>query len=94
MDVIEKIQNAVPAESIAWISIGTLRFSRELKKCIESRFKSNTILDGEFLLDFDGKMRYPKALRKQVYETLAPALKKAFPETYVYLCMEEPNLQI
>lgn len=94
LSVIEKIKNTVPAESIAWISIGTLRFSRELKKCIESRFKSNTILDGEFLLDFDGKMRYPKALRKQVYETLAPALKKAFPGTYVYLCMEEPDLQI
>lgn len=94
LSVIEKIKNAVPSESIAWISVGTLRFSRELKKCIESRFKNNTILDGEFLLDFDGKMRYPKALRKQVYETLAPALKKAFPETYVYLCMEEPDLQI
>ncbi len=94
LKVIEEIKNTVPAESIAWISIGTLRFSRELKKCIESRFKDNKILDGEFLLDFDGKMRYPKTLRKEVYQTFGPALKKAFPQTYVYLCMEEADLQI
>ena len=94
LSVIDKIKNAVPPQSIAWISVGTLRFSRELKKCIESRFKNNTILDEEFLLDFDGKMRYPKAIREQIYKTLAPALKKAFPHTYIYLCMEEPDLQI
>lgn len=91
--VIEQIKNTVPQESIAWISMGTLRFSRELKKCIESRFKNNFILDGEFLLDFDGKMRYPQQLRKQVYQTLIPKLKAAFPNTYVYLCMEEAALQ-
>lgn len=92
--VIEDIKNSVKEESVAWISVGTLRFSRELKKCIESRFKNNTILDQEFLLDFDGKMRYPKQIRKEIYEYLFPKLKEAFPNTYVYLCMEEPDMQI
>ena len=91
--VIQQIKNTVPQESIAWISMGTLRFSRELKKCIENRFKNNFILDGEFLLDFDGKMRYPKQIRQQIYQTLMPELKAAFPNTYIYLCMEEASLQ-
>lgn len=91
--VIQQIKNTVPQESIAWISMGTLRFSRELKKCIENRFKNNFILDGEFLLDFDGKMRYPKQIRQQIYQTLMPKLKAAFPNTYIYLCMEEAALQ-
>lgn len=91
--VIEQIKNAVPQGSTAWISMGTLRFSRELKKCIENRFKDNFILDGEFLLDFDGKMRYPKQLRQQIYQILIPKLKAAFPNAYIYLCMEEAAIQ-
>lgn len=92
--VIEQIKSTVPQQSVAWISMGTLRFSRELKKCIECRFPCNTILDGEFVLDFDGKMRYPKEIRRQIYQTLMPKLKQAFPDTYIYLCMEEPQLHL
>ena len=92
--VIEQIKSTVPQQSVAWISMGTLRFSRELKKCIECRFKDNTILDGEFVLDFDGKMRYPKEIRKQIYQTLMPELKCAFPDTYIYLCMEEAQMHL
>ena len=59
---------------------------------IETRFVNNTILDGEFLLDFDGKMRYADAQRLEVYRFLVPLLRKAFPKTVVYLCMEDPQI--
>lgn len=75
---------------IAWISVGTLRFSRELKKQVEVRFPQNFLLDGEFLLDFDGKMRYGEAQRLEAYRFLLPLLRKTFPQTHVYLCMEDP----
>ena len=80
--------DTLPADKIAWISVGTLRFSRELKKQIETRFPTNFILDGEFLLDFDGKMRYSEEERQEVYNFLKPLLEKTFPQTVVYLCME------
>ncbi len=88
----EQIAEAVPADKVAWISVGLLRFSRELKKNIENRFPNNTILDGEFLLDFDGKMRYPESLRKEVYAYFVPLLQKLFPKTVVYVCMEKANI--
>ena len=72
--------------------MGTLRFGRELKKRIENRFPENTILDGEFLLDFDGKMRYGAAQRREVYAFLVPLLRRTFPKTRVYLCMENPQI--
>lgn len=88
----QQIAQSVPLERVAWISVGMLRFSRELKKAVENRFPENTILDGEFLLDFDGKMRYPQALRREVYEYFVPLLRKLFPHTQVYICMECPTL--
>ena len=87
-----QIAAAVPKEKVAWISVGLLRFSRELKKAVENRFPDNTILDGEFLLEFDGKMRYPEALRKEVYAYFVPLLQELFPQTTVYVCMEKPHL--
>jgi spore photoproduct lyase len=77
---------------VAWISVGLLRFSRELKKVVENRFPQNYILDGEFLLEFDGKMRYYYGLRKKVYATLVPHLQKLFPKAVVYVCMEKPHI--
>jgi spore photoproduct lyase len=86
--VIEEIENAVPKESIPWISIGTIRFNRELKKVIESRFPRNIILDEEFLLGFDGKMRYAAERRREVYDYMGALLKQKFPAAVIYMCME------
>ena len=88
----EQIAASVPLEKVAWISVGMLRFSRELKKAVENRFPQNTILDGEFLLDFDGKMRYPQPLRQEVYHYFVPLLRQLFPHTQVYVCMEKPTV--
>lgn len=87
---VEQMADTLPADKVAWISVGTLRFSRELKKQIEMRFPNNFMLDGEFLLDFDGKMRYSETQRLQVYQFLVPLLRRTFPRAYVYLCMEDP----
>lgn len=89
---VEQMADTLPADKIAWISVGTLRFSRELKKQIETRFPQNFILDGEFLLDFDGKMRYGDKQRLEVYQFLVPLLRKTFPKAHVYLCMEDPQI--
>ena len=89
---VAQMADTLPPDKVAWISVGTLRFSRELKKSIEQRFPQNTILDGEFLLDFDGKMRYSDAQRLEVYRFLVPLLQKTFPKARVYLCMEDPQI--
>ena len=88
----EQIAASVPQEKVAWISVGLLRFSRELKKVVENRFPENWILDGEFLLEFDGKMRYSEKMRQEAYEFFVPHLQKLFPQTMVYVCMEKPHI--
>ena len=65
-------------------------------KCSASPVILDELTDHEtttfFLLDFDGKMRYADAQRLEVYRFLVPLLRKAFPETVVYLCMEDPQI--
>ena len=88
-DVIARMFKAVPAASIAWISVGTLRMTRTQKKTIENRFPGNTILDAELLTDLDGKLRYAQALRLDIYSKMMAWLdEKADASTFIYLCME------
>ena len=89
---VQEMADTLPNEQVAWISVGTLRFSRELKKMMENRFPESPLLNGEFLLDFDGKMRYSDGQRIEAYRFLLPLLKKAFPKAHVYLCMEDPQV--
>lgn len=86
--VVEALAAAIEPERIAWISLGTLRFHPDLKTVIEKRFPGNTILDGELVLGFDGKLRYPDADRLRAYRIVLGALKKWSPRLPVYLCME------
>ena len=63
-----------------------------LKKIIENRFPSNRILDEEFLLGYDGKLRYSPRLRAKVYSKMKEWIQSYIPQVYLYLCMEEKEI--
>lgn len=87
--VIADIFRAVPAESIAWISIGTLRMTPAQKKTIENRFPKNTILNAELLTAEDGKLRYAHKVRLDICRKMMSLIReKAHSSTALYLCME------
>ena len=88
-NVIDLLFSRIKPWDIAWISIGTFRFKPELKPIIENRFPDNKILDGELLLGYDNKLRYPYGLRYNMYKFLLNALKRHSKKVPVYLCMEE-----
>lgn len=77
---------------IAWISIGTFRFSPSLKKIIENRFPGNKILDEELLKGYDGKLRYPYKIRLEIYQGILKMLSKRSKKLRVYLCMEDARM--
>lgn len=91
-DVVDILFDKIKEKSVSWISLGTLRFSPGLKRIIENRFPANSILDGELLLDFDGKMRYPAHIRMALYKNMIEAIRKRSKKAFVYLCMEEKKV--
>ncbi len=88
--VVEQIFTAVPPDAVAWISLGALRFMPALTAVMRQRFPASTLADQEFILGLDGKKRYFKSLRVELFSRLREWLQQAAPEVFVYLCMESP----
>ena len=62
-----------------------------LKKVIKSRFPRTHILDGEFVPGLDGKMRYIKPMRIEMYAFMEAKLAQWGAEG-IYLCMESSDV--
>jgi len=75
---------------IAWISLGSLRFPPNLKKTIQERFPHSKITYEELVPGIDGKLRYFKPLRIELYMKLVKniRLNKKVEKVPLYFCME------
>jgi spore photoproduct lyase len=89
---VARLATAVPARAIAWISMGGLRFLPPLRQLILQRFPRSRIAAQEMVLAPDGKLRYFKSLRVEMYARLREWLSQAAPGALLYLCMESPRL--
>ena len=86
--VIEKLFSEVEQTSIAWISLGCLRFSKGLKTIMKERFPISDIFYNEFAMCNDGKYRYIRPVREEIFSKMVNMIKKIAPKVPVYLCME------
>ena len=90
--IVERLGNAVPSQAIAWISLGGLRLLPPLRQLMLQRFPRSRIAAQEMVLAPDGKLRYFKSLRVEMYARMREWLTQATPEALVYLCMESPRV--
>ncbi len=89
---VQKIAAAVPADKIAWISIGSLRMMPDLKKKMQDRFPKSKLPYGQWVNGMDGKLRYFKHRRLELYKGLVEMLEKHLPGVTTYLIMESPEV--
>jgi spore photoproduct lyase len=90
--LVDRMLSAVDPSRIAWISLGSLRFPPALKDVVEARFPKSRITSGEMIRGMDGKMRYPKPLRLELYRRIAGRILEKAPGAFVYFCMESPDV--
>ena len=86
--VVAAIFAKIPAQKVAWISLGALRFNPSLKPIIEDRFPHSRLTTGELVKGLDGKYRYFIAIRRRLFGRLNAAIQDYAPDVPVYLCME------
>ena len=86
--MIRDLFRKVPRDSMAWISLGSLRMTAQQKKMIENRFPFNTILLAEMITAQDGKVRYHDLVREKLYSRMLELIREQAPRVPVYLCME------
>ena len=90
---IRRLFEVVPAERIAWISLGALRYLPSLKNIAGFRFPGSTFFYEEFIDGLDGKARYFRTQRVEMYKVLASELARfTAPATCVYFCMESATI--
>jgi len=92
-DLIRQLFEVVDPENVAWISIGSLRFPPEMKDKVLEKFPRSKIMFAELIRGMDGKMRYPKPLRLDMYRTVYNALRQYGGEDlFIYFCMESAEI--
>ena len=64
----------------------------DLKPIIERRFVHSKIPYGELIRGYDGKMRYFKPLRINLYRRIIDFIHAFAPHVLVYFCMEDDEV--
>lgn len=92
-EAIRQLFARVPASSIAWISLGALRYLPRLKEIGTERFPRSDMYYQEFIEGLDGKSRYYRKRRVGLYRYIYRLLQQhADPETCIYFCMESREM--
>jgi spore photoproduct lyase len=92
MELVDRLFTHINARHIVWISLGTFRYPPSLKPIIRERFPESKIVYEDFIKGQDGKMRYLKPLRVQMYSAMLSKIRACAPEVFVYLCMESNDV--
>ena len=90
--VVKQIFSYVSTDRIVWISLGTFRFMPALKALIQKRSPKSNIIYGEFITGLDGKMRYFKPLRIEIYQKIIACIRAYAPRVFIYFCMEDDEV--
>lgn len=88
-EVIDRLLDHVPVDSISWVSLGLLRYPPALPEHTRRAFPDTRIFAGE-LVPAGRKVRYPRFMRGAIYRPLWERLASRLPTQKLYLCMETP----
>ena len=91
-EAVELLEKYIDPKSVIWISLGSFRYMPSLKWAIKRRFPRTEIFNGEFVTGLDGKFRYFKPIRIDMYSTVAARLKQWHNDLGIYLCMESADV--
>ncbi len=87
-ELIDRVFSEVRPDSVAWISLGSFRHSPGLKEIIQSRFPDDKLTRSEMIQGSDGKYRYFKTIREEMYTFIRRKIESVDPRLFLYLCME------
>lgn len=90
--VVSQIGSRFVPKEIAWVSLGSLRFTPDLRKIASERFPRSRLMTGELFPSRDGKVRYFRPLREKMYAHLKGLIERELSQVPHYLCMETKNV--
>ena len=86
--VIDRLFASVPGDKIAWISMGGFRYTPGFKETMRDHFPRERLTLEEMVQGADGKYRYYKKMRVDIYRQLKEKLESYNANPFIYMCME------
>lgn len=91
-DLIEELFNSLPVERLEYISVGVIRFTKDVFHQVKKNYPTSELLSTELIKSFDGKIRYNRPMRLWILSTIRDLLISAnVKEEKIYLCMEDED---
>jgi spore photoproduct lyase len=82
----------IDPKGVVWISLGGFRYPPQLKAIAKERFPNTKIFLGELFPGRDGKFRYLKEIRVEMYQKIVQWLRGIDHSLFIYLCMESKEV--
>ncbi|OGP63223.1 MAG: hypothetical protein A2169_01610 [Deltaproteobacteria bacterium RBG_13_47_9] len=91
-ETILQLFKQIDPRRVIWVSLGGFRYPPQLKNIAEGRFPTTQIFLGELFPGRDGKFRYFKEIRLEMYRKMVEWLGEVDSNLFVYLCMESEEV--
>jgi len=92
LKTIELLDKYIDPKRVIWISMGCFRYIPVLKSFMRRRHPDTRLLDGEFITGMDGKMRYFRPIRTEIFSRIKEYLDAWDKDLGAYLCMESNDV--
>ncbi|NIW79412.1 MAG: hypothetical protein GWN16_08135, partial [Calditrichae bacterium] len=91
--LLEQILRIVPEPQIAYISLGVVRFTKDVYHEFSKNYPRSQLLAAEFVKSFDNKIRYNRPQRMYILKTVRDlCYRVGIQKEKVYLCMEKEQI--
>jgi len=90
--VIDRLFHKIDPERIVWISMGCFRHTPGFKEIIMDKFPEERLTSEEMFPGLDGKMRYIKHKRVDIYKKFKNMINSYSGAPFIYLCMEPSDV--
>lgn len=88
-ELLKKITETVNPEDINYISMGVVRFTKDVYHQVKKNYPESPLLQAEFVKSFDNKVRYSRPMRSWMLSKIKDiCLQHGFKEEQLYFCME------
>ncbi len=91
-ELIQSLFKHIRPKQIKWISLGGLRLLGNLKEIAQEKFPKSSYLYEEFIPGTDGKLRYLKMIRLEMYRKISRWIRDCGGIVPMYLCMESSEV--
>lgn len=89
----DQLLENIDAASIRYISLGVVRFTKEVYQKVQKNYPDSDLLAQEFVRSFDNKIRYSRPMRLWMLAKVKQQLiDRGVLASKIYLCMEDNDL--